>query len=93
MILEKSANKENYQIDMLKLKHTGVKWKYFSHLWVLFTVILMTNDGDLPMNIEKRKIKEKGKLPAHLVPTCNPSYSGGRNQEDHSSKPAPGNSL
>jgi hypothetical protein len=23
---------------------------------------------------------------------CNPSYSGGRNQEDHSSKPAWGNS-
>jgi hypothetical protein len=25
--------------------------------------------------------------------TCNPSYSGGRNQEDHGSKPAQGNSL
>jgi hypothetical protein len=25
--------------------------------------------------------------------TCNPSYSGGRDQEEHSLKPAPGNSL
>jgi hypothetical protein len=25
--------------------------------------------------------------------TCNPSYSGGRDQEDHSSKPAPANSV
>jgi hypothetical protein len=25
--------------------------------------------------------------------TCNPNYSGGRNQEDHSSKPAWENSL
>jgi hypothetical protein len=24
---------------------------------------------------------------------CNPSYSGGRDQEDHGSKPAQGNSL
>jgi hypothetical protein len=24
---------------------------------------------------------------------CNPSYSGGRDQEDHDSKPAPANSL
>jgi hypothetical protein len=27
-----------------------------------------------------------------VAPTCNPSYSGGRDQEDHSSKPARANS-
>jgi hypothetical protein len=29
---------------------------------------------------------------APLAHTCNPSYSGGRNQEDHGSKPAQANS-
>jgi hypothetical protein len=29
---------------------------------------------------------------ASVAHTCNPSYSGGRDQEDHSSKPAWGNS-
>jgi hypothetical protein len=30
---------------------------------------------------------------APVVHTCNPSYSGGRDQEDHSSKPVQENSL
>jgi hypothetical protein len=30
--------------------------------------------------------------PAPVAHACNPSYSGGRNQEDHSSKPARANS-
>jgi hypothetical protein len=28
------------------------------------------------------------KIDASMAPTCNPSYTGGRDQEDHSSKPA-----
>jgi hypothetical protein len=30
---------------------------------------------------------------AQVAHTCNPSYSGGRDQEDHSSKPVQANSL
>jgi hypothetical protein len=39
---------------------------------------------------KEEKRKEEGGKEAH---TCNPSYSGGRHQEDHSSKPAQANSL
>jgi hypothetical protein len=31
--------------------------------------------------------------PGAVAHICNPSYSGGRDQEDHGSKPAPANSL
>jgi hypothetical protein len=45
--------------------------------------------------LPKRK-KKKAKLFNSRVPVahaCNPSYSGGRDQEDHTSKPARANSL
>jgi hypothetical protein len=41
----------------------------------------------------KRKMKKKKKVVKSWVlvaHTCNPSFSGGRDQEDRSSKPAPG---
>jgi hypothetical protein len=48
-------------------------------------------------NTKKKKKKLKGSfvqsILSGLVPvahSCNPSYSGGRDQEDHSSKPALG---
>jgi hypothetical protein len=42
------------------------------------------------METNKQKQKHSQALVAH---TCNPSYSGGRDQEDHSLKPARANSL
>jgi hypothetical protein len=41
-----------------------------------------------PIYIKKKKVA--GKLVAHA---CNPSYSGGRDQEAHSSRPARANSF
>jgi hypothetical protein len=38
-------------------------------------------------------ILEKKKNQAPVAHTCNPSYSGGRDQEDLGSKPAPGKSF
>jgi hypothetical protein len=37
--------------------------------------------------------KKPGFSPSLVAYTCNPSYLGGRDQEDHSSKPAWANSL
>jgi hypothetical protein len=39
---------------------------------------------------KKKKIKKKSWAP--MAYTCDPSYSGGRDQEDHSSKPGQANS-
>jgi hypothetical protein len=39
------------------------------------------------------KASNKKKSQALVVHTCNPSYSGGRDQEDHGSKPAQGKYL
>jgi hypothetical protein len=54
--------------------------------------------GLTPSTTKKKKFEfcshtawEHTKASSHWVPvahTCNPSYSGGRDQEDHSSKPA-----
>jgi hypothetical protein len=38
-------------------------------------------------------VKKKKKSQVQVVHACNPSYSGGRDQEDLSSKPAWANSL
>jgi hypothetical protein len=50
-------------------------------LWILFAFILIFKDIALKCNW------------ALVVHTCNPSYSGGRDQENRSSKPAQANSL
>jgi hypothetical protein len=44
------------------------------------------------MKEKKLKIKTKCMGQALVAHTCNPSYSEGRDQEDHSVKPAQGNS-
>jgi hypothetical protein len=41
----------------------------------------------------KARIKKTITSQALVAHSCNPSYSGGRDQEDHSSKPAWANSL
>jgi hypothetical protein len=49
------------------------------------------NINYLRVNYDNKSIKNMGQaLVAH---TCNPTYSGGRDQEDHGSKPAWANSL
>jgi hypothetical protein len=42
-------------------------------------------------NLIKKKIKQNRWAP--VAHACNPSYPGGRDQEDHGSKPAQANSL
>jgi hypothetical protein len=45
---------------------------------------------------KKKKKKQKNKTKKNYVlvaHACNPSYSGGRDQEGHGSKPAQANSL
>jgi hypothetical protein len=45
---------------------------------------LLSKHKNLSSNPESTKKKKKPVLAAH---TCNPSYSGGRDQEDHDLKP------
>jgi hypothetical protein len=58
--------------------------KYLNKLW---------NRTKIVLDIEKHKPKLKTKIGQAVVDhACNPSYSGGRDQEDHGSKPAQANS-
>jgi hypothetical protein len=56
-------------------------FNHYSWYWVIFHVAC---EYWLPMAISRTT------LAAHA---CNPSYSGGRDQGDHSSKPSQANSL
>jgi hypothetical protein len=47
---------------------------------------------NIPKTYAECAIRNKYK-PGTMGHTCNPSYSGGRDQEDHSSEPAWANSL
>jgi hypothetical protein len=47
----------------------------------------------LKSSISSTAEKKKKKSWALVVQTCNPSYSGGRDQEAHSLKPTQANSL
>jgi hypothetical protein len=50
---------------------------------------ITTKCGDSTSEYVSKRIESSQALVVH---TCNPSYSGGRDQEDHSSKPAQANS-
>jgi hypothetical protein len=90
-----SIHKFWYLKRVLELILHEYKWQFYLKRCSISAFIKeeQTSSRKITAHLLKRPLSKTGNSQALVAHICNPSYSGGRNEEDHSTKPAMTNSF